>query len=168
MTKAIPYQTLRANYAPSTPSRDGYVSLSDLYTQIGWQDFITDPNYQNTCAIRISLALVKSGFPLSAGSHRILSGEHKGKRVQVNMSRLADLLATPAWLGQPEIVSAANPSTGIKARQGIIAFHGIAGYSGGGHIDLIDNETASLRCASACYFGARETWFWPLAKARVS
>lgn len=165
MTKNIPYDTLRANYAPSTPSHAGYVSLADLYRQIGWDEFISNPNYQNTCAIRVSLALVKSGYPLTAGSHRILSGPHKGKRVQVSMTKLADLLATPAWLGKPEILSAQNPASALRARRGIIAFHGIAGYAGGGHIDLIDNSADALNCASACYFGAKQVWFWPLARS---
>lgn len=168
MTLQIPYSTLRANYASSTPGHDGYVSQEVLYRQIGWEDFINNPNYQNTCAIRISLALIGAGFPLGTGSHRILAGPHKGKRVQVNMTRLANLLATPAWLGKPVTLDAPDPASGISGRQGIIAFHGIAGYAGGGHIDLIDNTAASLRCASHCYFGARETWFWPLANTRTS
>lgn len=168
MTLQIPYATLRANFASAEPSAAGYVSMADLYAQIGWDAYITDPNYQNTCAVRLSLALTGAGYPLGYGSHRALAGPHKGKRLQVNMQRLADMLARPAWLGKPETLEAPNPASGIKGRQGIIAFHGIPGYTGGGHIDLIENSPESLRCASTCYFGSREVWFWPLQPARVS
>lgn len=164
MTIQIDYTLLKSNYAPSQPSRPGYISLADLYKSIGWDAYVNDPNYQNTCALRICLALIKSGFELSSGSHNILAGEHKGKRVEVRMSRLAEKLSRSEWLGKAEVLKAPNPANGIGARQGIIAFHGVAGYSGGGHIDLIDNDTSSLRCASACYFGANQVWFWPLLK----
>lgn len=168
MTLQIPYATLKANYSSSDPASDNYVSQADLFAQIGWDEFVGNPNYHNTCAIRVSLALVGAGYPLSAGSHRILAGPNKGKRIEVNMKTLANMLARPAWLGTPEKPAAPNPASAIRGRQGIIAFHGIPGYAGGGHIDLIDNTAASLRCASACYFDSREVWFWPLPQARIA
>ncbi|MFS4437480.1 type VI secretion system amidase effector protein Tae4 [Paracoccaceae bacterium GXU_MW_L88] len=167
MTAQIDYSKLKANYASSYPAHPSYVSQKDLFESIGWDAYVGDTNYANTCAIRLSLALIKSGHTLSSGSHKVLDGPHKGARVEVRMSRLAEKLASNAWLGQPEILSAPNVASAVGARQGIIAFHGIPGYAGGGHIDLIDNDAASLRCASGCYFHADETWFWPLLKGLV-
>lgn len=167
MAVILPYSTLRANYSPSTPSQPDYVSQADLYKEIGWDAFVGNPNYGNTCAVRMSLALLKSGHEVNPGSHRILAGAYKGKRLQVNMSKLADLLAEDRWFGRPETLSSPDVSAALAARRGIIAFHGIPGYAGGGHIDLIDTNSASLRCASACYFDADEVWFWPLSMAGV-
>ncbi|MDO5528040.1 MAG: type VI secretion system amidase effector protein Tae4 [Paracoccus sp. (in: a-proteobacteria)] len=160
MSFDIPYATLKANYASSNTAQGNFVSQRDLFTEIGWEEFLGNPNYRNTCAIRLSLAIVKSGREVRLGSHRILKGPHQGKRVEVGMKRLAALLATPAWLGKPETLSARTPVNDLRGRRGIIAFHGIPGFSGGGHIDLIDPAEG---CASDCYFGAGELWFWPLA-----
>jgi hypothetical protein len=162
MTVSLPYATLRANYSSSDRRSPAYLSQADLFREIGWDTFIGNPNYENTCAIRVSLALVKSGHEVRPGSHLILAGPHKGKRLQVSMTKLANLLAQPQWFGSYEVLVGATLGSGLRTRQGIIAFHGIPGYSGGGHIDLIDNHATSLTCASSCYFGAREVWFWPL------
>lgn len=165
MSFNIPYATLRQNYSSSNVTRPDFVSRNDLFMEIGWEEFLDNPNYENTCAIRFSLALAKSGRPVGRGSHRILKGPHEGKRIEVNMRNLAYLLRTPEWLGNPEVLGAENPSNGIRGRQGIIAFHGIPRFPGSGHIDLVD---AASNCASDCYFTARENWFWPLPQQRTS
>ena len=154
---------MRPHYSPSNRSNSGYLSQQDLFAEIGWDEFVGNPNYHNTCAIRVSLALAKAGRAVSPGSHRILKGPHQGKRLEVNMRRLASLLATPAWLGTPETLAGPRPANGVRGRPGIIAFHGIPGFSGGGHIDLI---AAAEGCASDCYFNSREVWFWPLPLSR--
>jgi hypothetical protein len=64
------------------PFKDGApngISRDDLFREIGFDAYISNPNYDNTCAIRMSLALVKSGFYLPAGrsSHIIQKGPEK-------------------------------------------------------------------------------------------
>ncbi|MFV0334223.1 MAG: T6SS effector amidase Tae4 family protein [Tropicimonas sp.] len=162
----LPFATLHANYYSSRISAPNYVDQQTLYTEIGWEEFLGNPYYENTCATRVSLALLKSGHEVRPGSHRIQKGPYKGKRLQVSMKDLANILAQDHWFGAPEILNQPDPSAAVGARQGIIAFHRLPTYSGGGHIDLIDNSTASLVCASGCYFEAEETWFWPLSTAR--
>lgn len=162
MTLSIAYPTLKAVYPSSNPRSDKYVSQGDLFREIGWDDYIGNPNYENTCAIRVSLALVRAGVKISPKSHNILKGPHEGKGVEVNMARLARLLARPGYFGAYETLTDGTLATAREARQGIIAFHGIPGYVGGGHIDLIDNHETADRCASSCYFGSTEVWFWPM------
>jgi hypothetical protein len=38
-----------------------------LFQQIGWDDLIKNPAYGNTCAIRVSLALIRSGVTIPGG-----------------------------------------------------------------------------------------------------
>ncbi|WP_221625276.1 type VI secretion system amidase effector protein Tae4 [Burkholderia sp. Bp9090] len=60
------------------------VSREALYEELGWQDLVANPAYANTCAIRISLALVKSGMTLRGGlviqKGRTADGELKPAR----------------------------------------------------------------------------------------
>ncbi len=165
MTIYLPYSTLRTNFDSSNDFRWDYLGQKDLFEEIGWEAFVGNPFYENTCAIRMSLALLKSGYEVTSGSHRILAGPYKGKRIEVNMAKLAKVLSEDHWFGKPETVTAPDVSAAIVARCGIIAFHRIPGFPGNGHIDLIDNSQASLRCASFCFFGAKEIWFWPLPLA---
>ena len=164
MTLALSYDALKSHYPSSNPRSDAYVSQRDLFEAIGWDAFIGNPNYQNTCAIRVSLALVRAGASISPKSHNVLSGPNAGKGIEVNMARLARLLAGPGYLGAYEVLEGRSLGSARQARQGIIAFHGIAGYAGGGHIDLVDNHDTGDRCASSCYFGSEEVWFWPLRR----
>ena len=59
------YQTLKRNHYSSEPSSSTYKSAPDVYTEIGYNlnDLIIKQNvgYANTCATRMSLALLKSG-----------------------------------------------------------------------------------------------------------
>jgi hypothetical protein len=158
----ISFDTLYNNYSSSEPSRANYVSQPDLFKEIGWDDFVGQPNYANTCAVRVSLALVKSGVSISPKSHNILKGDHVGKGVEVSMTRLANLLAGNRYLGAYESFTPTNAQTGVGSRKGVIAFHGIPGYSGGGPSDLVSGSSQVVQCASGCYFRSNSIWFWPL------
>ncbi len=54
----VPYAKLRMHF-PDTDS----VGREELYHWIGYPENITDPNFYNTCAIRMSLALLGAGSP---------------------------------------------------------------------------------------------------------
>jgi len=56
------YIALRSKY----PDRRS-VSAEELYRWIGYPSYVTDPRYANTCAIRMSLALVRCGVMVSPG-----------------------------------------------------------------------------------------------------
>lgn len=164
----VAFDTLNSNYSGSTPFKSNYVSQQDLFAEIGWDSFLNNPLYANTCAVRISLALVKSGIKIAPKSHNILKGTHSGKGIQVSMRRLADLLATPGYFGTPETFTPRTAQTGIAARKGIVAFNEIPGYAGGGHIDLVTGAAEAAQCASACYYQSRSIWFWPLLSSRTA
>lgn len=137
------------------------VSREALFQELGWQDLIQNPSYANTCAIRISVALVKSGITLRGGLV-IQKGPHRGRRIEAGQARLAKMLAEPAYFGKAEVFRCDDAVTGIASRKGMAAFGNIPGYMNGrgGHIDLIDGARAI--CGSDCYWTASEMWFWPL------
>ncbi len=164
----VDFETLYSNYPSSEPSRSNHVSQRDLFTEIGWDEFLGNPNYSNTCAIRVSMAFVKSGFNIVPASHRIQKGAFAGKGVEVNMRRLADLMARNNYLGTYEDYTPATAQNGIGARKGLVAFNNIPGYRGGGHIDLVLGGTDAAQCASACYYQSETIWFWPLQTSRLS
>lgn len=157
----ILFKTLQLNYPSSNPSSPRYVSQADLFNEIGWVEFLGNPNYSNTCAIRVSSAMVKTGVAVANGSHRILKGSFKGKRIEVGMKKLANIIEQSGRFGNAERYTQ-NIYPHVKGRSGIIAFFTIPGYAGGGHIDLLDGSFPDMRCESACY-ASQEVWFWPMA-----
>ncbi|WP_245313604.1 type VI secretion system amidase effector protein Tae4 [Rhizobium sp. R635] len=164
----VAFDTLYANYPSSATYRPNYVSQEDLFREIGWDALLNNPLYANTCAVRVSLALVRSGIKISPKSHNILKGPHANKGLEVSMRRLADLLATTLYLGNYESYTSATAQSGIGARKGVVAFNGIPGYRGGGHIDLVTGAADAAQCASSCYYQSQSIWFWPLLSSRTS
>jgi hypothetical protein len=79
------YQKLKSNHYSSDPASADYVSGSDLYSEIGYkiEDLIKqDAGYVNTCATRMSLALIKSSVAFS-GRLSIKIGPHKHKKLKL-------------------------------------------------------------------------------------
>ena len=156
-----PFLILAANY-PRFDQRE------TLYHQIGWSDVIDHPAFQDTCAIRMSLALVASGFPLT-GNMKVNAGRLKGRAIETAQARLSNTLKR-AW-GKPEVYRGeleARPA--VANRSGVVSFFQIRGPAvrSGGHIDLVFPGAAGLStCARSCFFGAAEVWFWPL-KCKLS
>ena len=156
----ILFTTLQSNYLSSNPSSPRFASQVKLFEEIGWDEFLKNPNYTNTCAIRVSLAMVRSGLKVNNGSHRILKGPSTGQRIEVSMKKLASSIEQSSQFSKAERYTT-NIYPKVKDRSGIIAFFTIPGYSGGGHIDLLNGNFPDMRCESACY-SSQEVWFWPM------
>ncbi|WP_083438748.1 T6SS effector amidase Tae4 family protein [Caldimonas brevitalea] len=120
--------------------------------------------YTNTCAIRVSLALIKCGVNVR-GRIAIKRGDHKGNRIEPGQAKLARLLAETAYLGTPEKFKKADAEAGIGTRKGVISFWSIPGYLNGtgGHIDIISPALGNVQtCGSGCFWTSSDVWFWPL------
>src|SRR5690606_1973742 len=140
-----------------------HVSSEDFYNEIGIDfDKLTNsnPGYINTCAARMSLALLKAGVPIS-GRIKIKSGKFSGRSIEPEAKLLADQLMSATLLGKPEIYRSREASTKINNRKGVVFFRKIGGVNGD-HIDLIDSFNAQQLCHSNCYFNSAEVWFWEL------
>ncbi|GAA6166901.1 T6SS effector amidase Tae4 family protein [Sessilibacter corallicola] len=157
------FTTLKANYYSSNELLNNYVKGSDLYAEMGINHeklIEQNPAYINTCAARVSLALLKSNISFQ-GRLSVKSGKFAGKKIETGAKLLADQLKRPDILGYPEIYKSNDFLANIKGRRGVVLFWKISGY-GGGHIDLIDASTSTAVCSSGCYYNSKEIWFWPL------
>jgi hypothetical protein len=155
---SVSYALLREHY-PTRAQVDG----AALYASIGYPDKGKDPSWQNTCAIRVSLALLGAHTPVSPGFLTAQAGPYKGKRIESRQKKLAEFLRRR--LGPPEVYKNGYAAwRAIRPRHGIISFYRLNGnWDNQGHIDLVEPATMNdLQCASACYWSSAEVWFWPL------
>ena len=160
----VNFALLKSNHYSSDRVSPSYMSGEDVYKEIGYNlDNLMkqNPAYENTCAVRMSLALIKSGVHF-IGRLQIKDGPHKGKTFEPGAKLLADQLARPVVFGRPDIIPPNNAISKLSGKNGVILFWKITGY-GGGHIDLIEMSTTVQVCNSACYFSSKEIWFWPLS-----
>jgi hypothetical protein len=153
------FDILNQNYQrPKQSPRDA------LLMSIGWPDVLKNPAFADTCAIRMSTALVGSGIVLPGARMKINKGPLRGKRIEPGQAKLSNILKR-LW-GAPEIYKSDSLAReAIGARRGVVSFfriHG-GGPADQGHIDLIWPGLNSFSdCAMSCYFRAVEIWFWPL------
>lgn len=157
------FQTLKSNHYSSNKFNASFRDEISLYKEMGLDSKALvkeNPGYVNTCATRMSLALLKSGVPF-VGRLKVRSGQFKGKAIEPGAKLLADQLAKPTVFGKPEIFSGATAMDRLKERKGVVFFCKIFGYDGG-HIDLIETANKIQVCNSACYFLCQEVWFWSL------
>lgn len=150
------FSVLKSNY-PRFEQQDA------LFKGIGWDDLIKNSAFKDTCAIRISVALARSGISLAGGRMLAKAGTIKGMRIEPGQAKLSHLLKR-LW-GTPEVYSdEVSAKGGIGQRSGVVSFFQLhAGFIDGGHIDLVWPAGNNVKeCARSCYFGAKTIWFWPL------
>lgn len=162
----VSYASLRTHF-PDTDS----VTREELYNWIGYPKHAGNPNFYNTCAIRMSLALLGAGYP-NPGTWLIKAGKYKGRSIEIRQRPLSQWLVR--HLGQPEKYgSGKEAERAIGVRRGIVSFFSIYGdVSPQGHISIVSRDRWGyyLRCGnetdgaeSGCYWTSREVWFWPLS-----
>lgn len=134
-----------------------------LYKEVGWTDLVNHPSFYDTCAIRMSMALLRAGVTLPGARMAVRNGRLKGRRIEPGQGKLSRILER-IW-GKPEVYKDEQAArNGIGNRSGVASFFRIHGTSAsGGHIDLVwPNAGGFHDCARTCFFNAMEIWFWPL------
>jgi len=157
------FTTLKSNHYSSDKGSPDFKDKVDVYKEIGYdiQELMKqNADYGNTCAVRMSLAFLKSGFRFGTPISRlqIKEGPYKGRFVGTGAKTLADELSKPTSLGKP--LTGKKAEEAMETKKGVVFFHRLWN-SNTGHIDLI--EPVKI-CHSSCYFNTnpREIWFWPL------
>jgi hypothetical protein len=134
----VPFAVLRMHF-PDTDS----VSFEELWTWLGYPENINNMNFSNTCAVRMSLALLGAGFP-SPGPYPVQAGKYK---------------------------AGAEAQKAIGTKRGIISFFQLHGPTDRqGHIAIVAMDRwQTFRCGSeredaptGCFWDSVEVWFWPL------
>jgi len=157
------YATLKNNHYTSNSIKSGYVSGEALYKELGYDHaklIKQDAGFVNTCATRMSLALLKSGVHFH-GRMKIKAGKYKDRMFEPGAKLLADQLAKSHDFGKPQIYKGMDAPAKLAGKKGLVFFWKIADYNGG-HIDVIESTTSIQVCNSGCYFNSKEVWFWPL------
>ena len=154
------YLIVRAN----CPDAQRYPHDKLLEEVLGWSDLVKNPAYADTCAMRVSVALIHAGVTLMGARMKAKGGKLKGEYVEPGQAKLSQILRR-MW-GEPEkYTSEKNARVGIAKRSGVVSFFRIHPNMGlsGGHIDLVEPRTNGFsECATQCYFSASQIWFWPL------
>jgi len=150
-----PYDLLHKHYPDSVS-----VPAEELFRWIGHTDKMKDPKWQNTCAIRVSLALLGTGMTLPGAFLPVRAGKYAGRNLEIRQDVLADRLLR-AW-GEPERFGAALLRDRVRMRRGLIRFVQLWGpFDPQGHIDLIaPDQWSRLMCEGSCYWHSVECWFW--------
>jgi hypothetical protein len=154
-----PYAALRQHY----PDKHS-ISPEELFTWIGHADFIGASAWENTCAIRLSLALNGVGVPTPCPRLIVDAGKYKGRQLQPSQRDLAKYLAQRHVWGEPEKYEGGElAKKSIGARRGVISFFSLYGGSDRqGHIDLVAPGDWGPTCEEDCYWSSTKVWFWPL------
>src|SRR5690554_8203007 len=82
------FAILKSNYYSSNELQNNYVSGADLYAEMGIDHealIKQNPAYVNTCAARVSLALLKSNVPFT-GRLTVRSGKFVAKKIETGRS----------------------------------------------------------------------------------
>lgn len=156
---SLPFRVLMNHYP-----RKRQVDHDALFREIGWDDLIKNPSFENTCAMRVSLALIRCGVAIPDGRMPIKTGPHKGKLIEPGQAKLSHILARASMFGNPEKFGPTKAVDGIGSRSGVVSFwHLIPGLYEGGHIDLVSPDFGGVHeCGSGCHWTSGEIWFWPL------
>jgi hypothetical protein len=78
-----------------------FVDRAPLFADIGWTDLVNDKAYWDTCAIRMSYALLHAGVALPGARMKANDGAIKGRYIEPGQARLSNILKK-VW-GQPEV-----------------------------------------------------------------
>jgi hypothetical protein len=134
-----------------------------VYDAIGHPELALNPAWGNTCAVRMSVALVWAGIKIRTGPARLRlnAGPLKGEQLEPSQHTLSEFLAHE--IGKPERYrSGPDAHNTIGWRHGIVAFFSLHGSSQG-HIDLASvSDWPVYQCSLSCYWDCREVWFWDL------
>lgn len=137
------------------------MSREELFADIGWDDLIDDKAYLNTCAIRMSYGLLRTGLRLPGARMKAKAGVLAGHDIEPGQAKLSNILKF-LW-GAPEVFSEQeDAAAAIDGRTGLVSFWRIGGGAGG-HIDLVLRRTGSFQdCARSCFWASKTIWFWSL------
>ncbi|PUV87947.1 T6SS effector amidase Tae4 family protein [Cronobacter sakazakii] len=159
------YAQLKMKHYSANEERPGYVSRDDLFNEIGYDAAVlikSNPGYMNTCAVRMSLALIKCNVNFE-GRLTIINGPYKGKKIEPGAKLLADQLYKANVFGKAEIYTDIRlAGEKLRNRKGVVFFNRITNYNGG-HIDLLEPVGNNMiQCNSVCYTDCKEIWLWKL------
>lgn len=149
-------------------------SKKDLFENVlggGWKDLLDNPNYNNTCAVRISVMLNRLGGVYNItkeagtadGGHKDKDGKHILIRVSAAAEFLKKVFGELSWEHIKQAGTDMDTNL-IPKENGILLYH--ANFSNAtGHIDLwkidlLKKGSCNYKCDAADMKLAHEFWMW--------
>jgi hypothetical protein len=164
-TKQRPYyQDMKNAHEATKNAPFGGRDAEELFASLGHNRSTLGEQFHNTCATRMSLALLKTGVNFE-GRIKIKKGVFTGRMFDPGAKTLADSLRKSDALGEGQYFYGVNKAekarAALKNEHGVILFHRVyPNVSGipGGHVDMFDPSQINDD-----YFDtASEIWFWKL------
>jgi Type VI secretion system (T6SS), amidase effector protein 4 len=127
---AITFADLSSNYPT--------VSKTDLFTSLGgdWPNLIDDPNYKNTCCIRLSLAILDANGTITSNYREAITGDGRPLIIKVaTMGKYVNDSLGPFYWGMSKNPGVSIGPGTLPRQSGIIAYH-VAWADATGHFDL--------------------------------
>jgi hypothetical protein len=118
------YAILKRNHYSADDMNPSYVGAIAAYQEVGYDiNELIKQNYGyvNTCALRMSIALLKSGVQFT-GRLRIKAGEFIGKSFEPGAKLLADQLKRESVFGMPTLLNRENALKYLVDKKGVILF----------------------------------------------
>jgi len=138
-----------------------FTKLKNNYKTNSTQIHSCSMHFPNTCAIRMSEALVKTDAKFLAAFKKSKKNVCPHGYVR-GAQDLAAILALPSVLGKRdfgwEAQKNGTPPSDISAKKGIICYMNIPTFNGQGHIDLWDKGSP----VGEEYWDAKTIWMWEL------
>src|SRR5215813_8904036 len=141
---------------------------SDLFNNVlggGWPALIDNAAYANTCTIRLSVMLNRSGYPVP-GSFGQMDGGLTDKdgnniiaRVSTGEALVKSLFGESYW-GMNRNPGSPIDLSDVPAETGILIYRVPPGADAGGHIDLWNKDDCRLDCHSNFAVSSYEIALW--------
>lgn len=151
---------------------DAYPRAPDkktLFNEIGggWPALIKKPEYDNTCTIRLSIALIRVGVSIPDdlskldGGHKDANGRNMIVRVPTAGQLLNILLGQFGW-GINKQVGSDIAGGLIPARTGVLLYSVPPPSDANGHVDLWNRDSCTIDCHNQYARSATSVELWYL------
>jgi Type VI secretion system (T6SS), amidase effector protein 4 len=127
---SVSFSSLSASYPTE--------SKQDLYNALGgeWPGLVDSPNFQNTCCIRLSMAILGAGGSIPANYKEGLAGDGRPLIIKVvTMGKYVKDTFGDFYWGMSKNPGTTIDSGTVPGRSGIIVYH-VAWQNATGHFDL--------------------------------
>ncbi|WP_141688620.1 T6SS effector amidase Tae4 family protein [Bradyrhizobium paxllaeri] len=138
-----------------------------LFNSLGgnWPSLYPNDNYKNTCTIRFSVALNRSGYKvpasLSDGGHKDQEGNSIAVRVPTGESLARNFFGEPYW-GMNRNPGSPIDLTNVPRENGLLIYKVRVGDANG-HVDLWKKNDCLIDCHASFAAASYELAFWKLA-----
>lgn len=156
------FSTLWENYP--TESRE------DLFVNVlggGWPALVDDAAYTNTCTIRLSVALNRSGFKIPEsfgqqdGGLKDKNGDFIAIRVPTGEQLVNNFFGDFFW-GMSRIPGSPIDLTQVPSETGILVYRVLPGADATGHIDLWNKNDCRIDCHASFAISSFEIALWKI------